>query len=64
MEEILNELEHIKREILKESRGWEEDSKTEEDKGSAARYYYLAEGMERAARIVEQRIDMLKEVEK
>ncbi len=64
MEEIRNELEHIKREILKESRGWEEDSKIEEDKGSAVRYYYLAEGMEKAARIVKQRIDMLKEVEK
>jgi len=64
MEEIVNELEYIKREMLKESRSWEEDSKTEEDKGSAARYYYLAEGMEKAVRIVEQRIDMLKEVEK
>jgi len=32
--------------------------------GSATRYYYLAEGIEKAVRIVEQRIDMLKEVEK
>ena len=63
MEVILKELEHIKREILKESQGWEEYTKTEEDKGSAARYYYLGEGMEKAARIVERRIDALKEVE-
>jgi len=62
MEEILNELEYIKREILKEAQSWEEESETEEDKGSAARYYYLAEGMEKAARIVDQRIDGLKEV--
>ena len=62
MEEILNELEHIKREILKESRSWEEDSKTEEDKGVAARYFYIAEGLEKAARIIDQRIDALKEV--
>ena len=64
MEEILNELEYIKRVIQKEAQSWEEESETEEDKGSAARYYYLAEGMEKAVRIVEQRIDMLKEVEK
>jgi len=62
MEEIVNELEYIKREILKESRNWEEDSKTEEDKGIAARYFYIAEGLEKAARIVDQRIDALKEV--
>jgi len=64
MEEILNELEYIKREILKESRSWEEDSKTEEDKGVAARYFYIAERLEKAARIIDQRIDALKEVEK
>ena len=63
MEEILNELEHLKREILKESRSWEEDSETEEDKGVASRYFYIAEGLEKAVRIVQQRIDMLKEVE-
>ena len=64
MEEIVNELEYIKREILKESRNWEEDSKTEEDKGVAARYFYIAEGLEKAARIVQERVDMLKEMEK
>ena len=63
MEEILNELEHIKKEILKESRGWKEDSKIEEDKGVAVRYFDIAEGLEKAARIVDQRIDSLKEVE-
>jgi len=63
MEEILNELEHIKREILKESQSWKEDSKTEENKGVAARYFYIAEGLDKAARIVDLRIDALKEVE-
>jgi len=63
MEEILNELEYIKREILKEAQSWEEESKTEEDKGSAMRYLYIAEGMEKTARIVQERIDTLKEVE-
>jgi len=62
MEEIVNELEYIRSVILKESRSWEEDSKTEEDKGIAARYFYIAEGLEKAARIVDQRIDALKEV--
>ena len=62
MEEILNELEYIKRVIQKEAQSWEEESETEEDKGSAARYYYLAEGLAKAVRIVQQRIDTLREV--
>ena len=62
MEEILNELEYIKREILEKARSWEKESETEEDKGCAMRYLYIAEGMEKAARIVQQRIGVLKEV--
>jgi len=63
MEEIRNEVEDLKRKILEKAQSWEKESETEEDKGCAMRYFYIAEGIEKAARIVQERIDRLREVE-
>lgn len=57
-------LEEMKDELYREKAGWEEYAAIEDDAGSRARYEHIAEGLEKAIKLIDRRIEEIeKEVE-